>query len=143
MVEPTARERAEKYTPYLLALLNAPPRDKALGVDVSGFMEKVITDAEAAVHAQYAWNPDMDAAPRDGTDIEIYSTTHGVCQAFFAAGEWSEETPDCPREYSGDTWVCCDDAFQIAVYLNPEGIPDDHEGVTHWRPITAPETTDA
>lgn len=74
----------------------------------------------------------MDKAPRDGSQVLLLSKMHGVVEARFSPGEWSEATPDHPREYSGAVWVCGDDVFQIEVEETPEGY-DDGEAIG-WLP---------
>ena len=85
------------------------------------------------------WNS-MDNAPMSGeVEVELFTKSRGVCQAWFASGEWSDDTPNGPPEYSGDMWVCCDDAFQIVVEIN--GLGDGlhcHGAATHWRPHVPP-----
>lgn len=80
------------------------------------------------------WKP-IETAPRDGTSILLFTTCHGVVEAWFAEGEWSEETPECPRDYSGAAWVCADDAFSIEV---EETEPMEHGTATHWMPLPEP-----
>ena len=76
------------------------------------------------------WNAMADA-PRDGTYVILASRVHGVVEACFEAGYWTSN----PREYSGDMWVCGDDAFQIEVEHTPGGY-DDAEAVG-WLPRDA------
>lgn len=80
-----------------------------------------------------AWNP-MRSAPRDETPVLLLSKTHGVVEGRFSPGEWSSETPDNPREYSGAVWVCGDDAWQVEVEETPYGY---HDGeIVGWLPRT-------
>lgn len=81
----------------------------------------------------------IETAPRDGTTVLLYTTCHGACEAWFSKGEWSQETPINPREYSGSAWVCCDDAFQIEVEeYGPNGRRYYDGTATHWMPLPAP-----
>ena len=78
------------------------------------------------------------------TDVLIYSTRHGAVQARFCPGEWSDETPDHPREYDGPVWSCADDEFQIEI--EEHGYCGDvfkyhHGTVTHWMPLPSPPQT--
>lgn len=84
------------------------------------------------------WKP-IETAPLDNTKILLFTTCHGVCEAWFAHGYWTDETPLGPAEYEGDAWVCCDDAFQIEVELNvgPNG-ESFHGTATHWQPLPEP-----
>lgn len=81
----------------------------------------------------------IDSAPLDGSSVLLFTTCHGIVEAWFAQGEWSEETPISPREYSGAVWVCADDAFQIEV---EEGVFENganhHGTATHWMPLPEP-----
>lgn len=78
------------------------------------------------------WQP-IETAPQDGTSVLLLTTCHGICEAWFAKGEWSDDTPISPTEYFGAAWVCCDDAFQIEV---EEGCGENgetfHGTATHW-----------
>jgi hypothetical protein len=88
------------------------------------------------------WQP-IETAPRDGSSVLLFTTCHGICEAWFSQGEWSDDTPISPREYSGSAWVCCDDAFSIEVEeLGGDG-PGYHDGTaTHWMPIpVSPKVT--
>lgn len=82
------------------------------------------------------WQP-IETAPKDGTSVLLFTTCHGVCEAWFAKGEWSDDTPISPAEYSGESWVCCDDAFSLEVELGPDGW-EHHGTATHWMPLPAP-----
>ena len=80
------------------------------------------------------WIPISDA-PTDGTTIVLFTTCHGICEAWFYQGKWSDDTPISPAEYEGSVWVCCDDAFQIEVEegVGPNG--ENYNGTaTHWVP---------
>jgi hypothetical protein len=82
-----------------------------------------------------AWQP-IETAPRDGeTNIELFTTSHGIVQAWYSPGRWFDFYEG--REYDGAVWVCADDAFQIEV----EELPNNkfHDGAaTHWRPLPPP-----
>ena len=81
----------------------------------------------------------IESAPLDGSSVLLFTTCHGVVEAWFAQGEWSEETPISPREYSGAAWVCADDAFQIEVEEGAlEGGGNHHGTATHWMPLPEP-----
>lgn len=77
---------------------------------------------------------DISTAPKDGSSILILTSCRGVCEARFDEGYWTDDTPIAPREYIGDAWVCCDDAFQIDVECGPDGW-EDHGTATHWMPL--------
>lgn len=81
------------------------------------------------------WQP-IETAPRDGTPIWVYIKNYGQCEAWFAPGEWSFETSEVPREYSGAAWICVDDQFQMEVEETPHGYEDGP--VTHWMPLPEP-----
>ncbi len=86
------------------------------------------------------WQP-ISTAPMDGTNVLLFTTCHGACEAWFAKGEWSDDTPISPAEYSGSAWVCCDDAFQIEVEeCGPEDGDFHHGTATHWMPLPKPPT---
>ena len=78
------------------------------------------------------WRP-IETAPRDETPILIYTTCHGVVEAWYHAGSWNQhhESP----EYDGAVWVCADDAFQIEV---EETTPPCDGTATHWMPLPDP-----
>ena len=87
---------------------------------------------------QQQWQP-IETAPKDGTEVLLFTTCHGACQAWFFEGSWSEGTSDSPREYDGDCWVCCDDAFQIEVEIyNDHPECTNHGTATHWMPLPEP-----
>ena len=79
---------------------------------------------------------DVKDAPQDGSEILLNHRTHGIIQGWFSKGEWSDDTPIGPREYSGDMWILGDDLFQDEVEYgeNQEVIPS---GVTGWLPLDA------
>lgn len=83
------------------------------------------------------WQP-IETAPKDGTSVLLY-TKYGMCEGWFLKGEWSEDTPISPAEYSGDVWVCYDDEFTIEVELGPDGF-ESHWPATHWMPLPPPPT---
>jgi len=84
----------------------------------------------------------IETAPRDGSNILILTTYHGMVEAHFAPGEWTEHQEG--REYSGAVWVCGDDAWQIEIEeFGEEGRKhgqEFHDGTaTHWRPLPTAE----
>lgn len=85
----------------------------------------------------------MSTAPREaGESILLLHRSHGVIEGRFSKGEWSDDTPDHPREYSGSAWICGDDAFQEEV----EEIPAEHGGyddgeIIGWLPRDALPTS--
>lgn len=117
-------------------------RERMIEDTQSGCMREVLKWARAAYNEGArnsviggGWQP-IETAPTDGTEVELFTTCHGICQAWFALGEWSDDTPNGPAEYSGDAWVCCDDEFSIEVDLAEEFC--DHGTATHWQPLPAP-----
>jgi hypothetical protein len=91
--------------------------------------------AENEALRKQQWLP-IESAPTDGTDILLYTTDWGVIQGWFAAGQWSEH-PEYGREYSGDVWVCADDALNIEIEAFPDGTYH-HGNATHWMPLPTP-----
>jgi hypothetical protein len=85
------------------------------------------------LEAKLTWKP-VETAPKDGHSILLLTRCHGVCEAWFEKGYWTADTPISPREYSGDAWVCCDNAFQIEVEFGPDGY-ESHGTATHWMPL--------
>jgi len=81
------------------------------------------------------WQP-IETAPKDETHLLLFTSCHGIVEAWFSPGFWSDETPLSPREYTGDVWVCADDAFQIEVELWDGH--EDHGTATHWMPLPEP-----
>lgn len=82
------------------------------------------------------WRPMTDIGWIDGSDVVLLAHDMEV-QARYSPGEWSEDTPVSPREYSGAVWVCFDDQFQFEIEEishNPEEWL--HGPVTHWRRLT-------
>jgi hypothetical protein len=111
------------------------------GVFVGGFFDTAdaIIAALPDMIEPPAWQ-DISTAPRDGTEILLFTSCHGVCQAGFQQGVWEDHWEFGP-EYTGSVWVCCDDIFQIEVDEAPEGYLD---GIaTHWQPLPAPPTSEA
>lgn len=83
-----------------------------------------------------AWQP-ISTAPLDGTHVLLFTTTHGMVEAWFAPGEWHDYLEG--REYDGPAWVCGDDAFQIEIEELPEEYGGLHHGAaTHWMPLPEP-----
>lgn len=77
-----------------------------------------------------------DTSWLDGRDIVLLARDMEV-QARYCPGEWSDDTPISPAEYSGAVWSCFDDEFQIEI----EECSDDpakweHHPATHWREPT-------
>ena len=89
--------------------------------------------AEGAV--ELVWL-DVRDAPQDGTPILLNHRTHGIIQGRFSKGEWSDDTPISPREYSGDMWILGDDLYQDDVEFGEGGVilPS---GVLGWLPLSA------
>ena len=83
----------------------------------------------------------MDSAPLDGTSVLLFTTSHGICEARFDQGYWTESTPLGPAEYTGSAWVCCDDAFQIEVDEDHDVRNWSHGSATHWARIERPDHT--
>lgn len=84
----------------------------------------------------------MRSAPRNGDPIFLLLERHGVVEARFDQGTWSDETPDHGREYSGSAWICGDDVFQIEVDELPIPYGYHDAGCLGWLPRSAlpPET---
>lgn len=80
------------------------------------------------------WKP-IETAPKDGTEILIYADGM-IIQARYHPGEWSDDTPISPAEYSGAIWCAFDDALEFEIEETPEG--DWHGTVTHWMPLPYP-----
>lgn len=95
-------------------------------------MTKVINEESSFKDNRPEWRP-MNTAPRDETTVLLYTTCHGICEAWYLQGEWTRESPLYPAEYEGSLWVCCDDAFQIEVEELEEGYLDGT--VIGWMPI--------
>jgi hypothetical protein len=85
------------------------------------------------------WQP-IETVPRDGSQVLLFTKTHGVTEARFAAGEWHEHH-EYGRQYDGPVWVCGDDAWQIEVEEYGDTF---HDGeATHWMPVMpAPTAND-
>lgn len=83
------------------------------------------------------WKP-IETAPLDGTVVILHTTCHGVCEAWFSEGSWSDDTPISPAEYDGDVWVCCDDEFSIEVELHHDSKRNCHGTATHWAKHSKP-----
>ena len=83
------------------------------------------------------WQP-IETAPKDGSNILLLAYGMAI-EAWYSPGEWSDDTPVSPAEYSGAAWVAFDDAVQFEV---EEGAGPDcsdfHGPVTHWMPLPAP-----
>jgi hypothetical protein len=79
---------------------------------------------------------DVADAPQDGTPILLNHSRHGIIQGWFSKGEWSDDTPISPREYSGDLWILGDDLYQDDVEYGEGGrvIPS---GVLGWLPLSS------
>ena len=66
----------------------------------------------------------MKDAPRKGEKhVLLFTTDHGIVEAWFSPGEWIDYPEG--REYTGAVWVVGDDAYQIEVeeygdYEGPE-----------------------
>lgn len=69
----------------------------------------------AHIHAGPTWRTINTVPLVPDEPLLLLSRIHGVVEAWYSPGYWSEETPDHPREYSGPAWVCGDDAFQIEI----------------------------
>lgn len=77
----------------------------------------------------------LDEVPMDGRHVLLHSKTHGWIEGWFSKGEWSDDTPFSPREYSGDVWVLGDDLQQIEVEFGPEGQVYHGSELDGWLPI--------
>lgn len=63
---------------------------------------------------------DVKDAPQDGTNILLKHRVHGVIEGWFSKGEWTDDTPISPREYTGDMWILGDDLSQDEVEFGPD-----------------------
>lgn len=91
------------------------------------------------------WRPiSEDTSWLDGRDVVLLANGMEV-SARYCPGEWSDETPDCPREYSGAVWSCFDDQFQFEIEeCSKDPSEWSHDGVTHWRPaLSNPAAADS
>ena len=79
------------------------------------------------------WQP-IETAPRNGTSVLLFTKCHGVAEAWFHQGEWQNHH-EYGAEYTGSSWVCCDDAFSIEV---EETDPMHHGTATHWTSLPEP-----
>lgn len=77
-----------------------------------------------------------DTSWLDGRDVILLAHDMEV-QARYCAGEWSDDTPINPREYSGAVWSCFDDKFQLEIE-ECSAAPAEwwHHPATHWRELT-------
>jgi hypothetical protein len=83
------------------------------------------------------WQP-IETAPTDGTDILLLANGMAI-EARHSPGEWSEDTPASPAEYSGAVWVAFDGAVQFEIEEGEGPDRSDHHGdVTHWMPLPPP-----
>lgn len=127
---------------------NAPPdtgAGKKLGpqFDVSQDEPDPIMDSDGVpdhggADAGVVWRSiSEDTRWIDGRDVVLLANDMEV-QARYCPGEWCDETPSSPREYSGAVWSCFDDQFQLEIEECSED-PSEwcHDGATHWRPISA------
>lgn len=79
-----------------------------------------------------------DTSWLDGRDVVLFAQGMEVT-ARFCPGEWSEDTPISPAEYSGAVWSCFDDEFRFEI----EEVSHDaaiwaHGPATHWREPAPP-----
>lgn len=77
-----------------------------------------------------------DTSWLDGRDIVLLAHDMEV-QARYSPGEWSDDTPISPAEYSGAVWSCFDDKFQLEIE-ECSAAPAEwwHHPATHWRELT-------
>ena len=117
----------------------------AYGIN-NGFIASPFTDTTALAAAEErgrladGWMP-IETAPRDGTDVLLFHTYHGCIQGRFCAGEWSDDTPISPSEYSGAVWAIGDVISEEEVEEFPIDAPCGPYGdgpITHWMPLPAP-----
>lgn len=85
-----------------------------------------------------AWKPMTDTAWLDGRDVVLFAHDMEI-HARYCPGEWSDDTPISPREYSGAAWVAFDDQVQFEIEeINHNAAEWQHGPVTHWREPTHP-----
>lgn len=77
----------------------------------------------------------METAPRDGTAILLFSTSHGIVEGWYAPFEpsFDHEGKDTGN---GDFWVIADDAIESEVEHHEEGYWDGP--VKAWMPLPPP-----
>lgn len=94
-----------------------------------------MTDTEAQ---PVAWKPMTDTAWLDGRDVVLFAHDMEI-HARYSPGEWSDDTPISPREYSGAVWSAFDDQVQFEIEEVSHNEDEWHHGpVTYWREPTPP-----
>lgn len=97
---------------------------------------KMVRAADLGDYEKPVWRPLSDTAWLDGRDIVLLAHDMEV-HARFCPGEWSDDTPNSPAEYSGAVWSCFDDQFQIEIEeISPNPTDWHHGQATHWRYLT-------
>lgn len=105
---------------------------KALPAIIAAIEPQIASAAREDEHVA-VWRPMSDTDWVDGRDVVLFAHEMEVA-ARFCKGEWSEDTPIAPAEYSGAVWSAFDDAIQFEIEETGHDPAEwNHGPVTHWR----------